>query len=97
MSDAKPGEIPEELKAMMDAEFEIEGLETAAIEQRAREVVAKFPGVEDVGRIEGKLTLRYDVEQAQKAEIRAALEQAGLRVLDVAAAPASPVDDAAQT
>jgi hypothetical protein len=94
VTDAESDEIPAELRALMDAEIGIEDLDTPAIEQKAREVLARLPGIEEPRRAGKLLTLRYDVENVTKAEIRAALERAGLRVVDVLAAPDSPVGDA---
>lgn len=94
MNDPQSGDIPAELQALMDAEIEVAGLDAPSVELQAREVIARLPGVVEPSCSGARVMFRYDTERITIAEIRAALESTGLRVLGVLTAAASPVGDA---
>ena len=90
MEDQSPHPIPPELKALMDAEIAVDGLESPAVQQRLRSLLENLPGVEAVGFLKRRVAIRYDAERTVSARLCEVLRQAGFEFSGVETAAMSP-------
>lgn len=96
MDDKPSHPIPPELKAIMDVEISIDGLESPAEQQRLRSLLENLPGIESVSFLERKIAIRYDAELTISARLCEVMVQAGFKLSDVETASTIPTIDPQQ-
>jgi copper chaperone CopZ len=86
-----PDPVPHDF---IDAEFSVAGLNGPADEQTLSAALNALDGIESRSISGGKVAIEYDPVQITKAQLTAAITNAGFRVGDVESGPASSIGDA---
>jgi copper chaperone CopZ len=85
--------MSEDLTEYVDAEFSVDGADSAVAEQRILTALEAVSGIAESRVLHGKVEVHYDPTTVTKKEIGEKIEAAGFHITEVEAAPASPIVD----
>ena len=94
--DNRPTEAASEpgLHEYVDAEFTIEGLDSARAETALRDALEKIPGLESLSILHGKVIAHYEPVFLSGKLLEEAMQRAGFRITEAKTTPSSPLTDA---